>query len=360
MKNIIFISFSFRPAHFEDTIKCYSGILNSNFHLSYYLCDDYYKYSEYFFRGKECYDCFSFFKQPHIAADTIVFIISPSRFNIRVTNFCKKNHIKTIYIFHEPYSTFLQYYKKNGSNFKKIIKSLALSFFNGKPFIRNVDGLIFPSKNAFHLFENNYKQLAFAKTNKLIVNILSEVAAQKKQLNKQYFSFIGTIDASRNFNLFVDYLLHSNNTQQHFLIASSKTIDESIKRRLIKKLGDRIHIHTGNRMSNEEIDSYYQQSFAVWLFYKNSTQSGVLMSSYRNGTPIIASNVEGITQHLVNGKTGFVIQKFNVEELDKDISFISENINSFSFSCIDYFNKNFLVDNFKKEIIAFFEGMVKN
>lgn len=49
--------------------------------------------------------------------------------------------------------------------------------------------------------------------------------------------------------------------------------------------------------------------------YKDATQSGVVMVSYDYGIPVIASNVGGLDEQIIDGKTGFLINPNDVDEL---------------------------------------------
>ncbi|MDI9504340.1 MAG: hypothetical protein QM205_05340 [Bacillota bacterium] len=69
-------------------------------------------------------------------------------------------------------------------------------------------------------------------------------------------------------------------------------------------------------MSFEEIENFYQQSYCVWLFYKDSTQSGVLPMCYKNGSAVLSSNAPGLVQNIVDGVTGYIFEKYSVNAFD--------------------------------------------
>lgn len=86
---------------------------------------------------------------------------------------------------------------------------------------------------------------------------------------------------------------------------------------------------------NEEVYKYYQVSEVVVLPYKSATQSGILNIAYGFNKPVIVTDVGGLAEFVVNGKTGIIIKPNSAEEivdgydkflnLQKEINFV-ENI----------------------------------
>lgn len=105
---------------------------------------------------------------------------------------------------------------------------------------------------------------------------------------------------------------------------------------LIKKynIGNRVRI-INEFVPNEEVYKYYQVSDVVVLPYKSATQSGILNIAYGFNKPVIVTDVGGLAEFVVNGKTGIIIKPDSTREivdgydkflnLQKEINFI-ENI----------------------------------
>ena len=52
---------------------------------------------------------------------------------------------------------------------------------------------------------------------------------------------------------------------------------------------------------------YFMASDIVDMPYKHGSQSGVLSLAYNFNRPVIVTNVGGLSEYIVNGKTGFVV-----------------------------------------------------
>ena len=271
--------------------------------------------------------------------------------NYKVVRNCNKKRISTVYIFHEPYSTFFQYYKKWGSSFKNILKAAGLTFFNGKPLISKISGLILPSKNAYSLFKKNYKGKKYERKKTVSFPLMF---GERMPFfgERHYISFIGNVDRIKNFSLFIDYISKSS-LDAEFLIATSLSIDERLVSK-IKDAGKRVTIFNGKRLSKDEIELLYQQSYAVWLFYKDSTQSGVLPMCYKNGTPVLSSSIPGLAQNVVNKKTGFILDCYDVSVFDSCFEMMINRFHDFQRNVLDYYDKMFIYKNYETEVNKFF------
>jgi D-inositol-3-phosphate glycosyltransferase len=66
---------------------------------------------------------------------------------------------------------------------------------------------------------------------------------------------------------------------------------------------------------NEEVSKYYSISDVVVLPYKSATQSGILNIAYGFNKPVIATNVGGLAEFIVQGKTGLVVKPNSADAL---------------------------------------------
>lgn len=70
---------------------------------------------------------------------------------------------------------------------------------------------------------------------------------------------------------------------------------------------------------DEETELYFKAADVLVLPYTHVFQSGVLFLSYTFGLPVIASDVGSFREDIVEGKTGFVCQACNAEDLSRTI-----------------------------------------
>lgn len=91
---------------------------------------------------------------------------------------------------------------------------------------------------------------------------------------------------------------------------------ESSYRRLIDELhiGDRVRI-TNEYVPSQLLPRYFSAADAVVLPYLSATQSGIAQIAYHFEKPIIASNVGGLAEVVVDGQTGYLVPPNNVDAL---------------------------------------------
>jgi len=79
-------------------------------------------------------------------------------------------------------------------------------------------------------------------------------------------------------------------------------------------------------VANEEVHRYFSAAHVVALPYNEATQSGIVSISQSFAVPAIATNVGGLAELVIDGKTGFVVPPRNVQALaDSFIRYFKEN-----------------------------------
>ena len=97
-----------------------------------------------------------------------------------------------------------------------------------------------------------------------------------------------------------------------FLIAAHGS-DLERCRRMIQD-ADRFEIHDGF-VSGDVMATLFQRSSMVALPYLCSTSSGVLMTAYQFGKPVVATKVSGLSEYVENGSTGLLVAPGRSHEL---------------------------------------------
>lgn len=91
-------------------------------------------------------------------------------------------------------------------------------------------------------------------------------------------------------------------------IAGSVYGDKSVYSKQIKRLGLSACVETDFRyISGEEVSEYFRQADVCILPYKSATQSGVIATAFSYDTPVIASDVGGLSEYIEDGITGLLI-----------------------------------------------------
>jgi glycosyltransferase involved in cell wall biosynthesis len=104
--------------------------------------------------------------------------------------------------------------------------------------------------------------------------------------------------------------------------------DEKPTRDLIDSLGlnDSISV-ISDYIPNEEVKHFFCASDVLVLPYIDATQSGIIQIAYYYDKPVIATNVGGLGEVVIDGKTGFVVEPRSsksiadaiIEYYDKDL-----------------------------------------
>lgn len=83
----------------------------------------------------------------------------------------------------------------------------------------------------------------------------------------------------------------------------------------------------GDYVPNEEVATYFSAADVVVLPYLDATQSGIAQIAYNFRKPVITTDVGGLAEVVINGKTGLVVRPNSPDELAKAIvRFFSEHL----------------------------------
>lgn len=107
---------------------------------------------------------------------------------------------------------------------------------------------------------------------------------------------------------------------------------------------------------NEEVKIYFSASDVVVLPYISATQSGIVQMAYNFNKPVIATNVGGLPEVVVDGKTGFIVEKAPEKLAEAIVKFFDENLGEFFSRNIDEEKKKYSWDNLAVAI----EDIIKN
>ncbi|MBI4810031.1 MAG: glycosyltransferase, partial [Ignavibacteriales bacterium] len=66
---------------------------------------------------------------------------------------------------------------------------------------------------------------------------------------------------------------------------------------------------------NKQVATYFSSADVVVLPYLSETQSGITQIAYNFDKPVIATNVGGLAEVVINDKTGFIVPPSNPDAL---------------------------------------------
>jgi glycosyltransferase involved in cell wall biosynthesis len=81
-----------------------------------------------------------------------------------------------------------------------------------------------------------------------------------------------------------------------------------------KNLGERVFVHS-DYVPNEEVSRYFSAADVVVLPYVSATQSGIVQIAYQFDKPVIATDVGGLAEVVLNERTGFIVKPEAPEEV---------------------------------------------
>lgn len=112
--------------------------------------------------------------------------------------------------------------------------------------------------------------------------------------------------------------------------------DEKSYRRQINDLGLTNDILVvGDYIANSEVTKYFSASDVVVLPYIDATQSGIVQIAYNFERPVITTDVGGLAEVVVDGKTGLVVKPDSARDLGEAIaSFFCENMAAKFAGCV--------------------------
>lgn len=146
--------------------------------------------------------------------------------------------------------------------------------------------------------------------------------------SSKYFLFFGRIEPYKGVDIIINSFLKSNAIKNGFdlIIAGKGNIQNKIEHPNIK--------YINRYISNEELSGLIKKAFYVLATYQSATQSGVIMTSFALGTPVMVTPVGNLAESIktLNGEEmGLVCkdksEKCIKETIDKAIEEPALNIN---------------------------------
>ena len=132
------------------------------------------------------------------------------------------------------------------------------------------------------------------------------------------------------------------------MIGTSSSINLELRNKLkFFQESNRLVIHDGNWLSNEEINIFFKDSIIVWNAYDRSTQSGILPKAFMFSTPVLG-NSRIPNEFLIDYFNGIYL-KDNTDNLEivDAISVIIKNFEIFSLNSRHTFINKFHYGNYK-------------
>jgi glycosyltransferase involved in cell wall biosynthesis len=128
--------------------------------------------------------------------------------------------------------------------------------------------------------------------------------------------------------------------------------DVNIYKEQIKKLNIENNIKLiSNFVPSEKVRYFISACDVVVLPYISATQSGIIQLAYFYDKPVIASDVGGLSEVVINNKTGFIVPPGSIQELSGAIiKYYEESLEDAFSENVKQEKKKYEWNNFVKDI----------
>lgn len=248
--------------------------------------------------------------------------------------------IRAIYL-HEPFKPDKMSFGRLGALY------FALGEFLQTISLRVTNCVIVPSPYARDLFLRRYPR--FPGATYLAPILLPEREAMTTGPRK-YVSLVGRINQGRGVDTFISLVNYAASLAEtlEFIIVTASDITAAL-RNLSPAGRNLLQVINKPRISDDEIAEVVAQSIALFLPHKQVTQSGNVPVAFREGTPIIASNLPGFAQHIRHKENGYLVPcEATAEQLIQAINYVRKNLPHLSCNARASFEATFASKNWER------------
>lgn len=174
--------------------------------------------------------------------------------------------------------------------------------------------------------------------------------------------FFGNIVANKRLDLLIDAIkkLPENIASKVCLNICGKCKE---KEHFISLIGNAPNIvATFRRIEDEEIPELFTKSHFLVLPYADVAQSGPHMIAYNYNLPVIASDIEGFTERIVNNKNGFIFKRNDLNSLINTIIKVStldkSEYEEIKINLRGYVESNYQLNIISNNYIQYFNKLV--
>ena len=340
MSKALVISLNFHPGHVSHMVASYRQMEELGYESIYCVAEGFVG-----FLPKDSRICV--YGKDNLPRVSIAIFVFPSQKNLLLIRKLKKQGAKIVYIFHEPLAP-MKEYRKAGFSYKYLAKLWVINRISSLT-VKWSDVILLPSKKAVDYYKANplYKN---ENTHYLPLLYDDERTTALAQLERKYFSYIGTVAADHSFYEYLQFVkmaIKENALPElSFLIATKSEFD--VPQELMAS--PRVTIRKGKPLSDEEINECYASTFAVWNAYARTTQSGVLAKSFMFGTPAIVLR-KNLSEFTEGGKEVVAIDdNTSFDEIKNAVVKITDSFTQFSEAARKRFEETFYYRKYNDSI----------
>ncbi len=123
--------------------------------------------------------------------------------------------------------------------------------------------------------------------------------------NEQYLLFFGLIREYKGLDILLEAWLKVRRDGLRLIVAGEFYDDKAKYEELLEAAGESVILHD-RFIADEDVKYYFSVADAVVLPYRSATQSGVTQIAYNFCTPMIVTDVGGLSEIVPDDKVGYV------------------------------------------------------
>lgn len=148
---------------------------------------------------------------------------------------------------------------------------------------------------------------------------------------KRVILYFGYVRAYKGLNVLIDAMRHLNDVL--LLVVGEFYDDEQKYRRQVKDLNLESNVRFfSDYVPNDKVGIYFSAADVVVLPYLSATQSGIIQIAYNFDKPVIATDVGGLAEVVIDEHTGYIVPPNNAPALAEAIKQYYDNNREADFS----------------------------
>ena len=219
-----------------------------------------------------------------------------------------------------------------------------------KFYLKYIDGFVVQSETVKNELESLKKDAKIVKRFHPIYDIYGDrknKTESKKQLgikSKHVILFFGIIREYKGLDVLIESINILKNKLDDFHLLIVGECYENINKYLsLINQFELNHLVTfiNEYVSEKDISKYFSCSDVVVLPYKTASQSGVIQIAYNFNTPVVTTDVGGLSEYIDDGNTGVLVESKNPIQLSEVLydNLVNDCFNQFSKNIEDYKKK---------------------
>lgn len=161
-----------------------------------------------------------------------------------------------------------------------------------------------------------------------ILPIYTQFPSGDKELPKRgrlELLFFGFIRPYKGLDILLEALAKLQDKEAYLTVAGEPWVDKDKYEQEIRKMNiPNLELHLGY-VDDASAANFFQRADVVVLPYRSATGSAVLALAYHYKKPVLASNVGGIPDGVIEGKTGWLIEPADADALAEAIKDITRD-----------------------------------